>query len=414
MAKKLLVIGHLWPEPKTTAAGGRMLQLLETFISFGYEITFVSTAAKTEYSMNLEQLSIQTAPIVLNHSSFDDFLQKLKPDAVVFDRFMVEEQFGWRIAEFVPNALRILNTEDLHSLRKTREEVHKKRTVFSVQSWKDHPMTLREIAGIYRSDLTLMISSYEMDLLRQELNIPDALLLHLPFMVDPISPKTVNEWPNFDARKDFVSIGNGKHAPNVDSIKVLKNTIWPLIRKSLPEAQLHIYGAYLPQQVHEMHDPKTGFHVEGWAENVADVLQKHRLLLAPLRFGAGIKGKLLDAMRNGTPSITTTIGAEGMHGDLPWNGSITDDWNVFSEAAIEFYQDHEKWLAAQTNGITLVNTLYEKKGLRDKLKRKLDDLGQHLELHRSQNFIGKLLQHHTLASTKYLAKWIEEKGRGQF
>lgn len=414
MAKKLLVIGHVWPEPSTTAAGGRMFQLLEAFISFGYGVTFASTAAKTEYSLDLERLGIETATIVLNHSSFDDFLQKLKPDAVVFDRFMVEEQFGWRVAEFAPNALRILNTEDLHSLRKAREEAYKKETVFSVQHWKDHPMTLREAASIYRSDIALMISPYEMDLLQQELNIPTDLLFHLPFMVDPISPKTVKEWPSFEKRSDFICIGNGKHAPNVDSIKVLKNPVWPQIRKKLPEANLHIYGAYLPQQVKEMHDPKTGFYVEGWAKNVEIVLQNAKLLLAPLRFGAGTKGKLLDAMRHGTPSITTKIGAEGMHGDLPWNGTITDDWHVFSEAAIEGYQDQGKWSAAQANGVTLVNSLYEKKRLQDRLKRHLDEAGQNLEFYRGQNFIGQLLRHHTLASTKYLSKWIEEKGRDSF
>lgn len=412
MAKKLLVIGHVWPEPNTTAAGGRMLQLLEAFITFDYGITFASTAAKTEYSLDLERLDITEESIVLNHSSFDDFLQKLKPDTVVFDRFMVEEQFGWRVAEFAPNALRVLNTEDLHSLRKAREEAHKKTDDFSVQQWKDHPMTLREAASIYRSDITLMISPYEMELLQQELNIPTALLFHLPFMVAPIFPETSQEWPGFEERSDFVCIGNGKHAPNVDSIKVLKNTIWPQIRKKLPEVNLHIYGAYLPQQVNEMHDPKTGFYVEGWAENVENVLQNAKLLLAPLQFGAGIKGKLLDAMRHGTPSITTEIGAEGMHGDLPWNGTIADDWHTFSEAAMELYQNQGKWSAAQTNGVNLVNTLYEKTHLQDKLKRHLVEVGQNLEFHRGQNFIGKLLQHHTLSSTKYLAKWIEEKGKG--
>ncbi len=98
MAKKLLVIGHVWPEPKTTAAGCRMLQLLETFISFGYEITFASTAAKTEFSLNLNDLGITEAAIVLNHSSFDDFLVNLRPDTVIFDRFMVEEQFATNFA----------------------------------------------------------------------------------------------------------------------------------------------------------------------------------------------------------------------------------------------------------------------------------------------------------------------------
>jgi glycosyltransferase involved in cell wall biosynthesis len=411
MAKKLLVIGHVWPEPKTTAAGCRMLQLLETFISFGYEITFASTAAKTEFSLNLNDLGITEAFIVLNHSSFDDFLVNLRPDTVIFDRFMVEEQFGWRVTEFAPKALRILNTEDLHSLRKAREEAVKKGGEFSLDQWKNHPMTLREASSIYRSDITLMISPYEMDILQQELAIPKALLFHLPFLVDRISPETVQQWPSFEERSDFVCIGNGKHAPNVDSINVLKNTIWPLIRKELPKANLYIYGAYLSQHIRGLHDPKTGFHVVGWAENVDNVLQKHRLLLAPLRFGAGIKGKLLDAMIHGTPSITTPIGSEGMHNGLPWNGTVTDDWSTFARAAVELYQHREQWTTAQTNGTVMINTLYQKETLQPQLKIHFDEVGEQLNQHRDRNFIGRLLHHETLTSTKYLAKWIEEKSR---
>ncbi|WP_108425534.1 glycosyltransferase [Flagellimonas amoyensis] len=411
MAKKLLVIGHVWPEPKTTAAGSRMLQLLESFISFGYEITFASTAAKTGFSLDLTSLGITEATIVLNHSSFDDFLVKLKPDMVIFDRFMVEEQFGWRVVEFAPKALRILNTEDLHSLRKAREEAAKKDQKFTLDQWRNHPMTLREASSIYRSDITLMISPYEMDLLQQELAIPEALLFHLPFMADAISPETVQQWPSFEERSDFVCIGNGKHAPNVDSLAVLKNTIWPLIRKELPSANLYIYGAYLPQMVKDMHHPKTGFHVEGWAENVGDVLQKHRLLLAPLRFGAGIKGKLLDAMIHGIPSITTSIGSEGMHAGLPWNGTVTDDWASFARAAMELYQHQKQWTVAQTNGTALINTLYQKETLQNRLKIHVSEVIENLVRHRDQNFIGQLLHHETLTSTKYLAKWIEEKNR---
>ncbi|WP_318344934.1 glycosyltransferase [Flagellimonas baculiformis] len=411
MAKKLLVIGHVWPEPKTTAAGCRMLQLLETFIAFGYEITFASTAAKTEFSLDLTSLGITEATITLNHSSFDDFLVKLKPDAVVFDRFMVEEQFGWRVAEFAPKALRILNTEDLHSLRKAREGALKKDREFTLDQWRNHPMTLREASSIYRSDITLIISLYEMDLLQQELAIPEALLFHLPFMVDAISPKTAQQWPSFEERSDFVCIGNGKHAPNVDSLVVLKNSIWPLIRKELPSVNLYIYGAYLPQMVKDMHHPKTGFHVEGWAENVGDVLQKYRLLLAPLRFGAGIKGKLLDAMIHGIPSITTSIGSEGMHAGLPWNGAVTDDWASFARAAVELYRHQEQWTAAQTNGTVLIHILYQKENLQNRLKIHLSEVTEYLARHRDQNFIGRLLHHETLTSTKYLAKWIEEKNR---
>lgn len=411
MSKKLLVIGYVWPEPTTTAAGCRMQQLLEAFLSFGYDITFASTASKTEYSLDLNQMGIQETVIKLNHSSFDEFVGQLNPDVVVFDRFMVEEQFGWRVAEFAPDALRILNTEDLHALRKSREEAHKKEQPFRVEDWKNHPTTLREVASIYRCDLSLMISTYEMDILRQELHVPAELLFHLPFMINAAeSPQ--NKLPPFDARNGFVSIGNGKHAPNLDAVKVLKHKIWPSIRKRLPDAELHIYGAYLPQQVNEMHHPKTGFYVHGWAENVDEELKNAKILLAPLQFGAGIKGKLLDAIRTGTPSVTTTLGAEGMHGDLPWNGTISDDWDSFAHAAVKLHQEKESWEEGQHNGAQLLQTFYDKAVLQNRLKKRLHQLRKALESHRQQNFIGKLLQHQTMSSTKYMAKWIEEKHRG--
>ncbi|UII79635.1 glycosyltransferase [Flagellimonas sp. CMM7] len=410
--KKVLFIGYVWPEPSTTAAGHRMQQLLHAFNDFGYHITFGSAAAKSEYSLDLEAMGVEETTIQLNHSSFDSFIKELEPDMVVFDRFMTEEQYGWRVAQFAPQALRVLNTEDLHSLRKTREECHKKNEAFTPQKWKNHGMTLREAASIYRSDLSLMISSYEMELLQNELGTPKSLLMHLPFMLEKLDAKTMGEWSTFEERKDFVCVGNGKHAPNVDSIITLKNTIWPLIRKALPDAELHIYGAYLPNRVLELHKPGEGFHVMGWAKNLETVLQHARVNLAPLQFGAGIKGKLITAMQHGIPSITTVIGAEGMHGNLPWNGVICNDWNAFVTAAVEHYQNKEKWEAAQTNGVTLINTFYDKTALQKKVREQIEQLRQNLETHRSNNFIGRLAQHHSMASTKYMAKWIEEKNRG--
>src|SRR5690606_41364128 len=96
-AKKLLIIGFVWPEPKSSAAGSRMMQLIETFQGQNYQITFASACAKTENAFNLETIGIEQITIELNNSSFDAFINKLHPDIVVFDRFMTEEQFGWRV-----------------------------------------------------------------------------------------------------------------------------------------------------------------------------------------------------------------------------------------------------------------------------------------------------------------------------
>lgn len=409
MSQKLLVIGYHWPEPNATAAGVRMLQLLNVFLEEGYTITFASAAAKSENSENLEALGIREAPVQLNNSTFNDFITDLQPNVVLFDRFLTEEQFGWRVAECCPEALRVLDTEDLHSLRHVREHQFKKGIPFTTDVWLQDDKTKREVASIYRCDLSLVISSYEMELLTEVIKMDKKLLLNLPFLLDEI--KTTENWTSFEERTDFMFIGGGKHAPNVDAIKWLKTTIWPRIYAKLPESKLHIYGAYLPQQVLEMHHPKEGFYVRGRAEDVHTVMQSAKICLAPLRFGAGLKGKLISAMQNGTPTVTTEIGSEGMHANLPWNGSISNDPTAFVKASVDLYSNKTDWQQAQQNGVKIINTLYAKPALIKQLLSTITTLQANLKNHRTQNFIGSLLYQQTVASTKYMGRWIEEKNK---
>ena len=400
----------MWPEPASTAAGVRMLQLLDVFQKQGYSITIASAASKSEFSFDFHSLGYKMEDIKMNDSSFDVFVKDLNPSVVLFDRFLTEEQFGWRVAEHSSDAIRILDTEDLHSLRHVREYCFKKGIEFTTDAWLQDDKTKREMASIYRCDLSLIISSFEFDLLTEVIKIDKSLLLLLSFMVNEITQET--KWKLFENRNDFIFIGGGKHAPNIDAIKVLKTTIWPLIHSQLPEAKLNIYGAYLPQQVLEMHNLKEGFLVKGRAEDADEVMKSAKVCLAPLRFGAGIKGKLLSAMQNGTPSVTTTIGAEGMHGILDWNGTIENDHTAFVEAAVKLYTVEDTWSVAHEQGKTLINTLYTKTSLAHILKQKLEQLQKELPKHRIQNFIGSLLQHQTITATKFMGKWIEEKNRG--
>ena len=114
--KRLLVIGYVWPEPKSSAAGSRMLQLIECFQQAGFAVTYASPAAPSEHAIDYAAFNITPATIELNSASFDEFVSTLQPDAVMFDRFMMEEQFGWRVEKHCPNALRILDSEDLLTL----------------------------------------------------------------------------------------------------------------------------------------------------------------------------------------------------------------------------------------------------------------------------------------------------------
>ncbi len=216
----LFVIGHTFPEPSTTAAGSRMMQLIELFREEGYQITFGSTASLSEKTANLEAQNISVENIILNDASFDEFIKTLNPEVVVFDRFITEEQFGWRVSENCPDALKILDTEDLHFLRKAREEAVKNGIpVYEANLYSE--TAKRELASILRCDLSLIISEYEMELLQNTFNISSEILYYLPFLVDFI----LKETPPFENRQHFLAIGNLLHAPNVDSVLQLKNAL---------------------------------------------------------------------------------------------------------------------------------------------------------------------------------------------
>lgn len=407
--KTLLIIGFVWPEPNSSAAGGRMLQLITVLQQQGFEITFASPAMDSDYMVDLSLLNVDKQSIVLNCSSFDSYIKTLNPSVVLFDRFMIEEQFGWRVAENCPEALRILDTEDLHCLRLARQKAFKLQQEFSILDTLKEDVAKREIASILRCDLSLIISEFEMAVLKTTFKIDEKLLYYLPFLLEPISKESFASLPSFSQRKDFVFIGNFLHEPNWNAVQYLKESIWPMLRKEIPEAALHIYGAYPSQKVTQLHQPKERFHIKGRATSANEVVQNARIVLAPLRFGAGIKGKLIEAMQCGTPSITTTIGAESMQGNLPWNGHVTDIISEFVKEAKQLYQDEKLWTTVQQNGIGILNTRYSKKLFEKEFASKIQFLQCNLPQHRLENFMGALLQHHSLTSTKYMSKWIEAK-----
>ena len=140
----------------------------------------------------------------------------------------------------------------------------------------------------------------------------------------------------------------------------LKESIWPLIKKQIPDAEMHIYGSYVTEKAMNLHNEKESFLIKGRAENANEIIKNARVLLAPIRFGAGLKGKLTDAMQAGTPSVTTTIGAEAMNGNLEWNGVITDDIQTFANESIALYNNENLWTIAQENGIKIINCRFNK------------------------------------------------------
>lgn len=428
--KTLVVIGSVWPEPTSSAAGARMLQLIRLLQSRFESVVFACAAEPGPRCVALHEYGVDPARIRLNCDSFDRWLAGLKPDAVLYDRFMTEEQFGWRVAQTCPEALRLLDTEDLHSLRGARERLLKEQLAHTHDRPRelDHQsecgpvlaspeqlyrcmaasdLAQRELAAIYRCDLSLMISEFEMQLLEEQFRLSSDLVHYLPFVSEPLP----DSGPDFDQRRHFVSIGNFRHPPNWDSVLWLKECIWPALKARLPQAELHLYGAYMPPKAQALDSIKTGFRVKGWAPDVDQVMSQARVCLAPLRFGAGLKGKLLDAMRCATPSLTTDIGAEAMSEPERWPGKVVNRAGDFVEAAVELYTQPELWRSAQAKAAPLLESRFAEGPHREALLNRLDALQTHLDQHRSRNFVGSLLRHQQHRSTEYFSRWLALKNQ---
>jgi glycosyltransferase involved in cell wall biosynthesis len=257
----------------------------------------------------------------------------------------------------------------------------------------------------------LIISEAEMTLLNDTFHVESYLLHYIPFIEDEITDQHIRSLSPYSERKDFVFIGNFIHEPNWKTVEVLKKTIWPRLKKELPQAELHIYGAYAPQKALQLHKPTEGFFIKGRAEDARLALEKYRVLLAPIPVGAGIKGKFVDAMYSGIPSVSSTIGAEGMTKNGLWNGCITDDADDFVRKSTRLYNSEEEWTSAQHIGFDLFNSSFTSKDYASDLLRMCRQLLENLHIHRQNNFIGQMLNHHSLQSAKYMSLWIEAKNK---
>lgn len=407
--KRVLIIGLVWPEPDSSAAGTRMIQLLQLFLDNQYEVVFASAAQKSEFSVDLKSLGVLEEAIKLNDDSFNDYVRNLQPGVIIYDRYMIEEQFGWRLRQECPDVLTILDTEDLHCLRAARQKAVKAGNMDQADLYND--TAKREIASILRSDLSLIISEVELDLLVTQYGVDRSLLHYLPFLEKPITAEVQERWQPFENREGFLFIGNYLHEPNWHTLQLLKSEVWPCLSKLLPGVTMHIYGAYPGQKVMQLHNPRERFLVHGRANSAASVMSAHRVLLAPIKFGAGLKGKFIDAMQTGTPTVTTSIGMEAMAGTLPWNGIVIDDMTNFCRAAARLYNDKVAWMQARENGATMINARYARTLFEPQFMEAIQVLKSNLEQHRRKNFIGQILQHHTLNSLKYMSLWISEKNK---
>mmetsp|Transcript_17571 Transcript_17571/g.43833 ORF Transcript_17571/g.43833 Transcript_17571/m.43833 type:complete len:550 (-) Transcript_17571:1259-2908(-) len=367
-------------------------------------------------------------------------------DLVIFDRFFVEEAHSFRFRNAFPNAALVLDMQDMHSLRWGRQAIvedwDKQQTNSNSSHWdplgclprvmeylptvnaRDERF-VRELASIHRSDLVLVCSPQELHWLQTVYKLPNEKLLLASFF---LQQHALNQLPlpTSDATPPrFVFCGGFKHAPNADAVQLLIDFVWPRIRLELPDASLHIYGAFCPEKLLQV-DNKEGIFVHGYEPKLSTIFGDG-ILLAPLRFGAGIKGKIVDAWTFGMPVVTTPIGSEGMTGSIHdsddndnntqaeagFGGSIASTLDEFCNHAIHLARRPEAYRQAQIRGRFLLKKLFDAdenwNHVQERLLEMMDK--EYLSRQRQTDYTQAMLWHQSLRSTEYFSRWVELKER---
>lgn len=420
--KKVVFAGSVWPERTSSAAGVRSADLISILQEQGFQVLCVSPSRLNEHTERLRHESdVECVQADANSDAFQKLLLETSPQVVVFDRFIAEEMYGWQAKKYAPEALRVLDLQDVHFLRKAREHLVKKQhqdvpsvlaAGYDVNVEPVEKQVIRELASIHRSDLTLFVSDFERDMLVNRFQIPDSLLHRCDFFYPQADASQV---PSFNDRQHIAFIGSFKHPPNVDAVEWTRSSIMPLFcslqSADKPQPEVHVYGSYgAASRFVKMDDPARGFRMKGFAPDVHDTLRSYRLTIAPLRFGAGIKGKIADSWFAGTPCVSTGIGSEGMtRGTSQWGGVVADTPEQLATSMHELYHDQQRWTDAQSASVDLCNTLYNRDANAESFLARLDDALRLKVANRARNWTGAILWSERYRATEYMSRYIRAK-----
>jgi glycosyltransferase involved in cell wall biosynthesis len=331
-AGRALVCDFRTLTPDQDSGSVRMFAILKLLRSLGHEVTFVSmsTEPQPRYADAIRDLGVEVI------QGFSDAYAHLAAEGhryrfALLSRPGVYQRFVAAVRAFAINATLIYDTVDLHWVR--LERAAELSNDASLRAAAEHLRRL-ELLEAATADRVLAITPEEQRILAAE--CPGARVDVLPNIHE--CHRSSRPWAD---RKDLMFIGGYEHAPNVDAMEWFVAEILPLVRKRLPEVVLRVIGSKPPAKLLALASP--GVDVVGYVPDVAPWFEATRVFVAPLRFGAGMKGKIGQAMSHGLPVVTTPIGAEGMRLVDEEHALVAADAEAFAAAVVRLYEDDLLW-----------------------------------------------------------------------
>jgi O-antigen biosynthesis protein len=362
----LVIDAHLLA-PDRDSGSFRMMEIVRAFRRRGHHVTFIPSnlAVRNPYLQDLQSIGVE----VIHQAYYPSIIDYLKQhgreiDLAIVSRLDVAARHMAAVRRFAPQAKVVFDTVDLHYVRaeRTAQLTNNPAQLAAVADRKK-----KEIQLAYRADLTLVVSAIEKEILDKECPGIDVRIL------SNMRPLEQGPTPGFDGRRDLIFIGGFEHAPNPDAVLYFAKEIFPRIQQTIPQAVFQVVGPDPTPEICQLASPSI--KILGYVPEVKPIFNQARISVAPLRFGAGVKGKVNQSMALGVPTVVTSIAAEGMHLTHEHDTMIADDPAAFADAVVRLYGSRELWERLSKNGKANVRKHFSVEASSDRIDELLEWAG---------------------------------------
>lgn len=361
--KTVLIVDALTPQPDRDSGSLRLFNLMRLLRSEGAHVVFLpaNLARDGHYSAELQRIGVEVwfSPYARSAPSWmREHGQRFH--TVLLCRHYVADEFMPLVRKYAPQSRIVFDSVDLHYLREARGadisgNTSLKRAAELTKS--------RELEVIDRADVTLVVSEIEKNLL--SIDAPDAPVE----VLSNLHEASASVLP-FAHRHDLVFVGGFRHPPNVDAVRWFVSAVFPRVREQLPQVRFHCIGGDVPEEIAAL-GTQPGVVVHGHVPDITPYMDGARVAVAPLRFGAGVKGKVNLSMAHGQPVVATTCAVEGMHLRDGEDVLVADDAEAFAAAVVRAYRDETLWRQLAQNGLGNIERHFSLEAGREVVRRVL-------------------------------------------
>ena len=368
---QILVVDFRTPMWDRDAGSLRMYEIIRSLQRLGYAVTFVpdNAAALQPYTRELQRLGVE---VIYGSVDVMPVLAEIGPSltAAILSRPHPASRWLDSLREYAPDAVVAYDTVDLHWVRESRRfalgaaDAPAANGRILAHGPKAKALYELEIAMVRASDLTIAVTAEE----RAQIlgAVPDARVLVIPTIhavSERVSP--------VEGRKDVLFVGGFEHPPNADAVTYLVREVMPHVWQRRADVSVTIVGGSAPPAVEGLASSRV--HIKGWVADLEPILESARTMVVPVRYGAGVKGKITQGLAAGLPVVTTRVGAEGLDGQDGKNMLIGEDPHALAERIVQVVEDDELWRVLSLGGRELITERCSPQVLDERLRELLSN-----------------------------------------